>query len=347
MHQKKADKWNEAYMKEDMQMKNLARLEQMVNKSQFRIIVIGDDHRYTKAIRETCHKAGFRRVMILEKIEQALPILKDDYISLVFTSYEMRSPKYDCRDVQLYIRDHVNPKQQYLTFCTIYNNFTDRQKFNLLSDGGNVLPNVVGKNEEIGAFKEAVDTFLRAMYCLYLVDVVYGRKKVDYVLDSGKYDLNDLATLEDLTYLEQAASKYKYKILLVDDDPDMLQIMKAYVQAHGFMTITEAEGYSDTVSYLQSKKFDLILSDYRLQDRDANHIHDYITTEFKEKERPEMIIVTGFCHEEIFHLRKKGIRIIDKCADGREKSLRSEIEIIVKASYILHIRKLIAENYVL
>jgi DNA-binding response OmpR family regulator len=59
------------------------------------------------------------------------------------------------------------------------------------------------------------------------------------------------------------SSNSKAKILVVDDEPDIVAMLKVGLQRHGF----EVEGYSDpreSLSHFRPKHYDLILMDIRM-----------------------------------------------------------------------------------
>ncbi len=65
------------------------------------------------------------------------------------------------------------------------------------------------------------------------------------------------------------------KLLLVDDDNNFLSILKGHLAKKGFDVVT-ACGVNDAIGKLTKQKFDVICSDYNLNDGNGIEIFDYI-----------------------------------------------------------------------
>jgi two-component system, OmpR family, alkaline phosphatase synthesis response regulator PhoP len=62
--------------------------------------------------------------------------------------------------------------------------------------------------------------------------------------------------------------KKKYKILIIDDDPDILDSMKIILEKNGFATVSAVSG-KDGVEKFKKKKPDLVLCDMMMEKIDS------------------------------------------------------------------------------
>ncbi|MBN2402301.1 MAG: response regulator [Spirochaetes bacterium] len=62
--------------------------------------------------------------------------------------------------------------------------------------------------------------------------------------------------------------KKKYKILVIDDDPDILDSMKMILEKNGFAAVTAVSG-KDGVEIVKKKKPDLVLCDMMMEKIDS------------------------------------------------------------------------------
>nr|WP_294898479.1 response regulator [uncultured Pedobacter sp.] len=80
------------------------------------------------------------------------------------------------------------------------------------------------------------------------------------------------------------------KILIIDDEIGICLIMSKFLTKNGYQTVT-AESGATAFEYLENEKFDLVLSDFRLEDTDGREILRRIKSDFPEL---IVIIVSGF-----------------------------------------------------
>jgi two-component system, OmpR family, alkaline phosphatase synthesis response regulator PhoP len=69
--------------------------------------------------------------------------------------------------------------------------------------------------------------------------------------------------------IENKPSQEKYNILVVDDDPDTLQLMKDIFEPEGFVIITADNGY-EALGIIDRERISLVLLDIMLPDIDGN-----------------------------------------------------------------------------
>ena len=80
------------------------------------------------------------------------------------------------------------------------------------------------------------------------------------------------------------------KILIIDDEIGICLIMSKFLSKNGYQTVT-AESGATAFEHLANEKFDLVLSDFRLEDTDGREILRRIKTDYPEL---IVIIVSGF-----------------------------------------------------
>jgi two-component system response regulator HydG len=79
-------------------------------------------------------------------------------------------------------------------------------------------------------------------------------------------------------------------ILIIDDEIGICLIMSKFLTKNGYQTTT-AESGTTAFEELKKQKFDLVLSDFRLEDTDGREILRRIKAEYPEV---IVIIVSGF-----------------------------------------------------
>ncbi|MFC5283258.1 response regulator [Pedobacter alpinus] len=81
-----------------------------------------------------------------------------------------------------------------------------------------------------------------------------------------------------------------HNILIIDDEIGICLIMSKFLTKNGYKTTT-AESGAAAFEHLKNQKFDLVLSDFRLEDTDGREILRKIKSDY-----PEVIVimVSGF-----------------------------------------------------
>lgn len=80
------------------------------------------------------------------------------------------------------------------------------------------------------------------------------------------------------------------KILIIDDEIGICLIMSKFLTKNGYITST-AESGASAFAQLEKEKFDLVLSDFRLEDTDGREILRKIKADYPNT---PVIIVSGF-----------------------------------------------------
>ena len=104
-----------------------------------------------------------------------------------------------------------------------------------------------------------------------------------------------------------------YRILYVDDEPDLLDIGKLFLEESGDFTVTTALSAPEGIRLLEQEKFDAIISDYQMPDMDGIQFLVEVRSRFGPI---PFILFTGRGREEIviqainsgadFYLQKGG-----------------------------------------
>ncbi len=80
------------------------------------------------------------------------------------------------------------------------------------------------------------------------------------------------------------------KILIIDDEIGLCLIMSKFLSKNGYLT-TIAESGATAFEELKRQEFDLVLSDFRLEDTNGREILYHIKTKHP---KTQVIIVSGF-----------------------------------------------------
>jgi DNA-binding response OmpR family regulator len=94
---------------------------------------------------------------------------------------------------------------------------------------------------------------------------------------------------------------HKKKILIVDDEPEFLDIMKMRIEANNYEVITAATG-KEALDSVDTQKPDAVILDILMPEIDGLDVLKKIRA--KDKELP-IYIITAFSNEERFKLAKE------------------------------------------
>ena len=89
----------------------------------------------------------------------------------------------------------------------------------------------------------------------------------------------------------------KPSALIVDDDPDMMEIISAIIEDQGF-SITQVSSVADAREYLRNPEYDLLVTDLHLPDGDGLEI---IEQARKISSKLAIVVLTGFPDESRVH----------------------------------------------
>lgn len=83
----------------------------------------------------------------------------------------------------------------------------------------------------------------------------------------------------------------KYTVLIVDDEPDILELMEEEFNYYGYQTMTADCGV-DAIQKIRSNKFDIVVSDYKMPNGNGMSVLDEVNSMAKDI-RPEFFFVSG------------------------------------------------------
>ncbi len=82
----------------------------------------------------------------------------------------------------------------------------------------------------------------------------------------------------------------KAKILIVDDEPEILDILETTLTAEGF-EVKKASGGREAIAHCQAESFDLAITDIKMPDMDGLEVMKHLKARDQDM---EMIVLTGF-----------------------------------------------------
>ena len=94
------------------------------------------------------------------------------------------------------------------------------------------------------------------------------------------------------------------KILVVDDEPDLLKVVTFRLQKAGYETITAEDGQK-ALDLIQAQKPDLILHDLRLPIIDGNKVCERVKSDDKLKNIPVILITATSVPSKIVNKTKE------------------------------------------
>ncbi|HPJ75125.1 MAG TPA: response regulator, partial [Methanoregulaceae archaeon] len=86
------------------------------------------------------------------------------------------------------------------------------------------------------------------------------------------------------------------KVLYVDDEPELLEIGKIFLERGGDYSVTTCEGAGEAMKRISGEAFDVIVSDYMMPECDGIRFLKYLR---KHGEETPFIIFTGKGREEV------------------------------------------------
>lgn len=90
----------------------------------------------------------------------------------------------------------------------------------------------------------------------------------------------------------------RIKLLIVDDDPALLAVLEAGLRVHADYEITAVMGAGEALNLIESRLYDLVITDYSLGDRNINGL-TILRAVRRRSEKTLVIIITAFASLEI------------------------------------------------
>ncbi len=98
----------------------------------------------------------------------------------------------------------------------------------------------------------------------------------------------------------------KNKILIVDDEPDILELLSEELEYEGFATVCAGSG-NDAVRVLENENFDLVISDYKMPNGNGKVVLDFIKS-IPESRKPIFYFVSGQADMSFEEALNEGVR---------------------------------------
>jgi PleD family two-component response regulator len=120
---------------------------------------------------------------------------------------------------------------------------------------------------------------------------------------------------------EQAITK-QYKILIVEDDPDTAEMLRAYFEAQGYVVLTTAWG-NDAIRLCRETVPDLVIQDIRLPDIDGYQVVQELRKSTRTSNVPIIFLTERQARDDkITGLRLGAVAYLTKPFDMQELRLR-------------------------
>lgn len=99
-------------------------------------------------------------------------------------------------------------------------------------------------------------------------------------------------------------SKKNITVLIIDDEPDILELMEEEFRYCGYNTLTAMSG-NEAVKILQKTPVDIVVSDYKMPNGNGMVVLDYVN---KMANRPDFFFVSGQADVSIEDALKAGAK---------------------------------------
>ncbi|WP_372656318.1 response regulator [Halobacteriovorax sp.] len=83
----------------------------------------------------------------------------------------------------------------------------------------------------------------------------------------------------------------KYTVLIVDDEPDILELMEEEFNYYGYQTMTADCGV-DAIEKIRNNKFDVVVSDYKMPNGNGMLVLEEVNS-MDSSIRPDFFFVSG------------------------------------------------------
>jgi len=114
----------------------------------------------------------------------------------------------------------------------------------------------------------------------------------------------------------------QYKILIVEDDPDTAEMLRAYFEAQGYSVLTAAWG-NDAIRLCRETVPDLVIQDIRLPDIDGYQVVQELRKSTRTSNVPIIFLTERHAHDDkLAGLRLGAVAYLTKPFDMQELRLR-------------------------
>jgi CheY-like chemotaxis protein len=133
--------------------------------------------------------------------------------------------------------------------------------------------------------------------------------------------------------IESYLCRRKFKILIVDDEEDVVLTLKTYSEDIGFKNTDGAYSAEDAIEKLNKNRYDLVLCDYKLGEMTGYAVFKHIKSKIKPTERPSFVLISGYSDDEIEMLKRAGVVFLPKPLN------MGKLETVIKGFYIKKLRE--------
>lgn len=104
-----------------------------------------------------------------------------------------------------------------------------------------------------------------------------------------------------------AVNKAKMNVLIVDDFATMRRIVKNLLKELGYVNFDEAEDGNDAFSKLQSRNFDMVISDWNMPNCSGLELLKRVRSDENLKDMPFMLITAESKRSQILEAAQAGV----------------------------------------
>lgn len=325
-------KWQTATTLEDF--KQLAELEKTVSKNRFKILIVQNDNLGLFSLSKILKDINFKSIVCASSFSDAVSHLNNQKFNLVLSAYRLN----DTRDGrQLYL--HIQEKQIDTQFLMV-SDFNEFERNNLAHIK---VPTLPAPKEAYAPkeYKEIIKTKILQFYMANLIKDIYGNERYLKV----KNKVNRVITPKLIQTFERASTKNQFKILVVDDEPMLVDIVVDSLAQIGFRSTVVADSHESAIEELENNKFDLVLCDYELPSKTVKHgagkaLFDFLKQKEKnEKLSTQFVLISGYHPTQLENLKKYGILCLNKIQESEDDlEFLDYVNIITKGVYVKLLR---------
>ncbi len=321
-------KWDMADTMDDIE--KIASLEGKLSKTQFRILIVANGNDGDSLWRLS-KKLGFTNTMIIHSSDEALNIINKTHthFDLILSSYRFCCSERGGFEVYKAARKTNRLNNSSTTHFFMIDSYSEYERDNLKRANIPTMQCVRGDIDE-SDYHTSIGRLIKIHYVFYLLETLFGKKHIDEYKEMWSNN-------PDMVYLESLLNKHQFPILIVDDEPEVLDLISIFVSEVGFENQYLTNTVSDSIQVLDEHNIKLVLSDYRLEPhKNGDKIYKYLKENNKESET-SFVMVTGNMDETVKkNLNDTGIIVIDKIS--QDSPLDELIRLVTKSYYVISIR---------